>query len=42
MFLPGTKVNWVVALLKSIMWIRKGFHLPKYPLVDYPIRKRQK
>jgi hypothetical protein len=36
MFLLGTKVNWVVALLESILWIYKGFHLAKYPLVDYP------
>jgi hypothetical protein len=42
MFLPGTKVNWVVTLSESILWIHKGFHLTKYPLVDYPTRRKRK
>ncbi len=42
MFLLGTKENWVVALLKNILWIHKGFHLTRYLLVDYPTKKRRK
>jgi hypothetical protein len=42
MFLPGTRVNWAVALLESILWICKGFHLAKYPLVDYPTGREWK
>jgi hypothetical protein len=40
MFLLGTRVNWAVALLKSILWIRKGFHLAKYALADYLTKRR--
>jgi hypothetical protein len=42
MFLIGIRVNWDVALSKSILWICKGFHLAKYPSVNYPIWRRQK
>jgi hypothetical protein len=42
MFLLGTRVNWAIALLENILWIRKGFHLARFLLVDYPIGKRQK
>jgi len=42
MFLLGTRVNLVVALLGNILWISRGFHLAKYLLVDYPTRRRQK
>ncbi len=41
MFLFGTKVSWVAALLGNILWIRKGFRLAKHLLVDCPIGKRQ-
>jgi hypothetical protein len=42
MIFLGTRVNWVVELLKKILWIRKGFHLARFLLVNYPIEKRQK
>jgi hypothetical protein len=42
MFSLGTRVNWVVAQSENILWIRKGFHLARYLLVNYPTRKRWK
>jgi hypothetical protein len=42
MFSPGTKVNLAVTPLESMLWIHRGSHLAKYPLVDCPTRRRQK
>jgi hypothetical protein len=42
MFLLGTKVSWVAALLGNILWIRKGFRLAEHLLVDCHIGKRPK
>jgi hypothetical protein len=42
MFLLGTQVKWAIALSENILWIRKGFHLARYFLVNYLISKRWK
>jgi hypothetical protein len=42
MFLLGTRVSWVAALLENILWIHKDYHLARHLLVDYPTAKRLK
>jgi hypothetical protein len=41
MFLFGIRENWVVALSENTMWIRKGFHLARFLLVNNTTGKRQ-
>jgi hypothetical protein len=42
MFLLRIKVNLATAPLESMLWIHRGSHLTRYPLVDCPTGSRQK
>jgi hypothetical protein len=42
MFLLGTRVSWVAALLENILWIRKDSRLARHLLVDYSTGRRLK